>query len=341
MKAERGTNHSAKVANSLNGFWDLSEMVNFFVGNFVGKKEFIATYRYAYVVNMQKIKQISGSVALFVHWSTDDKVSAADQNLINALEDVFDFVLVVKNLNSNKKRQDSIVGVNDKTLHLGRQNIGYDFGGYVAGMNHLANQKQLLNEILILNNSVFLAAPNLRETIDKVRCAGSNVTAMTNSSEIKDHLQSYFIHFDASCLVTDGFWEYWEKVETYDAKSLTVQNLELGLAAKMNELGLSCGSLFKYSDITKFALSPIGLSQTAAYRNDPGFIHALNSARDANPLNPTHYFWFWLRELGYPFLKKDLLRDFRDLGLEDWSKEIPQEFAKNIRSELKNRDLKK
>ena len=111
----------------------------------------------------------------------------------------------------------------------------------------------------------------------------------------------------------------------------------------MEDIGLSTGSLYEYSYVTNFALSPPGLALAVDHRNDSGIIHALNSAQNLIPLNPTHYFWFWLRELGFPFLKKDLLRDFGDLGLglENWSNGIPEDFAKNIKSELKNKNLRR
>ncbi len=288
-------------------------------------------------------KQITGSVAIFVHWSSRDKVSQSDERLIEALADTFDNVLVVKNLNKSNRDTESILRSHDNVYHLHRQNIGYDFGGYVAGMKQLANQRDSISEILIINNSVYLATTNLCETISRVRSMDSNVTAMTNSNEIDDHLQSYFIHFDRSCLTNAKFWEYWQEVETYDDKSLTIQNLELRLSSSMNDIGLSTNSVYEYRYLIDFALSPIGLAQAVAHRNDSGFIHALSSARNGVPLNPTHYFWFWLRELGYPFLKKDLLRDFGDLGLglEKWKDGIPQNHAKSIRSELKNRNLRK
>ncbi len=288
-------------------------------------------------------KQIAGSVAIFVHWSYKDKVSQSDERLIKALADTFDNVLVVKNLNKSIRDNDSILQSQGNVYYFTRQNIGYDFGGYAAGVRILANQKDLISEILIINNSVYLTAPNLSETISKVRGMDANVTSMTNSNEIKDHLQSYFIHFDKACIANKYFWEYWENVETYDDKSLTIQNLELGLGSSMNKIGLSTDSVFDYSQVTNFAVSPIGLAIASPNRNESGFIHALTSVRNGTPLNPTHYFWFWLKELGFPFLKKDLLRDFGDLGmgLEKWSDGIDGKSAKDIRSELKNRNLRK
>ena len=56
------------------------------------------------------------------------------------------------------------------------------------------------------------------------------------------------------------------------------------------------------------------------FRRQTGWIVSIRSFLNEEPLNPTHYLWAHLLELGSPFIKKDLVRgkNIRDLGVNKW-----------------------
>ena len=294
-------------------------------------------------MNPQSKWELSGSVAIFLHWSKSDKISKNDQVLISALSTEFDNVIVTRNLNKVSFREPSLNHHEDNVFFLDRFNSGYDFGGYSDTVKALGKHRKNLSEILLTNNSIFLSTVSLKSTMIAIRDSSTNLTSLTDSYEYAHHLQSYFLHFDHLAIGTDNFWKWWEEIETYSDKESTVQNLEIQLARVMGDFGISSSAIYKYHSLVNFALSSTGMSLAMSNRNEPGFNHAIQKMLSGEPINPTHYLWFWLKELGYPFLKKDLLRDFgnRGVALERWQEGLDASVVSRIKHEISNPKLKK
>ena len=260
-------------------------------------------------------------LAIFVHWSKNDLISGHDQNFIQCLAAEFDHVLVVCNRNglSNKNRP-QLSYTNDKVQIIERKNEGYDFGGYQAGMSHIRNASDALTEVLLVNNSVFLLKNSLSELMQLVRDSDFDVTAVTSSVEEKFHLQSYFIHFKEQTLRNPGLWDWFSVLETSNDKRATVSSLEIPFSNVMNTLGYTCGAIWDSQQLVNFLFSTAGANLMNEFRRQTGWIVSIRSFLNEEPLNPTHYMWAHLLELGSPFIKKDLVRgkNIRDLGVNKW-----------------------
>lgn len=260
-------------------------------------------------------------LAIFVHWSKNDLISGHDQNFIQCLAAEFDQVLVVCNRNglSNKNRP-QLSYTNDKVQIIERKNEGYDFGGYQAGMLLIREFSDSLSEVLLINNSIFLLKSSLSELIQDVRNSEFDVTSITSSSEETFHLQSYFLHFKQRTLRDSDLWEWFSKLETNSNKRATVTSLEIPFSTEMNELGFTCGAIWDSQQLVNFLFSTAGANLMNEFRRQTGWIFSIRSFLNEEPLNPTHYLWAHLLELGSPFIKKDLVRgkNFRDLGVNKW-----------------------
>jgi lipopolysaccharide biosynthesis protein len=274
-------------------------------------------------IELTDLEICSGSsIAIFVHWSKDDVISKHDIDLINSLALEFEKVLVVRNLNkSDNNSNTSTLDFRKNVSFLHRANVGYDFGAYKAGLNFVRPVSSSLNEILLMNNSVYKLKVSLAPLMKKVRDSNFDVTAITNSLEDQNHLQSYFLHLNRNVIDNSDFWDWFENLNPSDNKRETVDQLEVPFAQKIESFGLTTGALWDFDQVLNFYFSPSASWLLTDFRLDEGWIRSIALLLRGEVVNPTHYMWAHLLELGCPFLKKDLLRsrDF-NVGIETWSR---------------------
>jgi len=270
-------------------------------------------------------------VSIFVHWSKNDVISNHDRELINSLASEFDQVIVMCNLNKIKsieKKNQNDFSKNVKLVN--RENSGYDFGAYQAGLATLRPFANLIDEILFMNNSVYKVHNSLMALMSSVRNSGFDVTAITNSKEKGLHLQSYFLHLKKTVLAKDEFWNWFEDLKVSDSRNVTIDKLELPFAHIIESFGLSSGALWDFEDLFDFYFSSAASSLLLDFRSEWGWFVYSKEILKGKMLNPTHYMWPHLLELGCPFLKKDLFRNKElYLGIDSWERfvESPQMIA--------------
>ena len=279
-------------------------------------------------------------LAIFVHWSKSDRISKHDQNLIHCLASEFDQVLVVCNRNGTGNRNQPLIDNPDSKIQvIERFNEGYDFGGYQDGMLLIREFSDAFSEVLLINNSIFLLKSSLTELIQEVRNSDFDVTSITSSSEETFHLQSYFLHFKKRTLSDSGLWDWFFKLETNSNKRATVTSLEIPFSTEMNTLGFTCGAIWNSQQLANLMYSAAGSNLLTEFRRQTGWIFSLRSFFSDQPLNPMHYMWPHLLELGCPFIKKDLVRGkvIRELGADRWTTYCESVEIENlIKQELAN-----
>lgn len=274
-------------------------------------------------IDLADLQINSGSkIAVFVHWSKNDVISNHDQELINSLALEFDQLIVMCNLNkSSSINKNDHCGFKQNVKLVNRRNSGYDFGGYQAGLAVLKPSANLIDEIVLTNNSVYKVHESLTPLIKSVRNSSFDVTSVTNSREKGLHLQSYFLHLKKSVLNQEAFWNWFEHLELSNSKFVTIDKLEIPFAQIIDSFGLSSGAIWDCDDLFEFYFSSSGSALLLEFRSELSWFVGAREMRKGRMLNPTHYMWPHLLALGCPFLKKDLFRD-KDLylGIEEWYK---------------------
>jgi hypothetical protein len=214
-----------------------------------------------------------------------------------------------------------------------RRNIGYDFGGWRDAIEYFDLPRAETEEIIIANDSVFGPVRPLETTLLRLDYGRADVWGLTESWQRRYHLQSYFLAFGPKAIRAPGFREFWASVIPAPAKSYVIGRYEVGLTQAMIKAKLRVEVLWPYEMLTK----QITRDQLAGYfaaeaganaRFDPleltRWLHILR-LRDAiarrEALNPTSDLWRHLLLSGYPFIKRELLRDnptrVEDIG--DWA----------------------
>ncbi len=237
-----------------------------------------------------------------------------------------------------------------------RRNIGYDFGAWRDALDVLSLPRPQTEEVIFANDSVFGPLAPLGDILARLDYGKADIWGLTDSWQVRYHLQSFFMAFGPVALRAEAFKKFWKSVRPVPVKSFVVRTYEVGITQAMMKGGLRCAALWSYEKLMHTASSDgleqlIANEESAFGRNDPLHItrklHTLR-IRDGMArrvaLNPTADLWRHLLHSGFPFIKRELLRDnptrVEDVG--DWVGVVrdelgadPEPILHDLRSMLK------
>ena len=277
-------------------------------------------------------------VVLFLHWDRGGRVREALFDYIAQLAASGRSVVFVTNAGALDP------GAEARLLALCagilvRRNIGYDFGGWRDAIETLDLPQSGTEEIIIANDSIFGPVRPIDSMLLRLDYDEADVWGLTESWQRRYHLQSYFVAFGPRAIRSPAFRRFWSGVIPAPSKPYVIGKYEVGLTQAMIRAGLRVAALWPYEALTR----QITRDQLAPYldiepggRADPHdltrWLHILR-LRDAiarrRPLNPTSDLWRHLLLSGYPFIKRELLRDnptkVEDIG--DWADLLRDELG--------------
>ncbi|MDE1896284.1 MAG: lipopolysaccharide biosynthesis protein [Rhodospirillales bacterium] len=241
---------------------------------------------------------------------------------------------------------------------LVRRNIGYDFGAWADALHHLGLPRADTQEIIFANDSVFGPLLPLGDVLRRLNYEKSDIWGLTESWQVRYHLQSFFLAFGPKALRAEAFAKFWNAVRPVPAKAYIVHKYEVGITQAMMMGGLSCNALWPYEALLRMVDKAeldklVEADATELGRNDPvqitrklQILRIRDGAAQRVPLNPTSDLWRQLLLTGFPFIKRELLRDnpskVQDLG--DWGEVVrealgadPEQIRQDLRLMLKGK----
>lgn len=181
----------------------------------------------------------------------------------------------------------SSVQNSQRYFYFKRENLGYDFTTYLS-LTGFLERNFLKNFIIFFNDSVWYLKPelfyleieNLKKEISR-----NSVVSLTNSYEIKPHLQSFFYA---------GFYE-----QVFQPLFIESKKSFVPVSAKFKEYMV--GLEFRFSEILlSLSIIPKAMYDYFEIRNE--VIPRSISLRG----NPTHQFPEYFVKAKIPFIKKDI-----------------------------------
>ncbi len=241
---------------------------------------------------------------------------------------------------------------------LVRRNVGYDFGAWADALNHLGLPRADTEEVIVANDSVFGPLLPLGNMLRRLDYAKSDVWGLTESWQVRYHLQSFFLAFGPKALRAEGFRKFWAAVRPVPMKSYIVKNYEVGVTQAMVKAGLSCAALWNYEALTAMVDREVLGKLLAEEETELGKLDPVQAMRKTQllriregiaqrvALNPTSDLWRQLLLSGFPFIKRELLRDnpsnVQDVG--DWAEVVrevlgadPEPIRQDLRLMLKGK----
>ena len=168
-----------------------------------------------------------------------------------------------------------------------KKNIGYDFGAWKTGLNHLGTALDTYESLILCNDSVYGPLFDLSDIVNSMK--SYDFWSMTDNYEIEYHLQSYFMVYTKTAFKHPVFQAFWGNFKIYEDKQTLIEHNEIGFSQAMMNTGLS--------------------------------YHSYYSVKNKNYVNVLQYHWDTLiTEHQFPFIKKELLkRNPLQLPIDNWT----------------------
>lgn len=235
-----------------------------------------------FLVNIIRSEHIKGKennkVCLFSHFDQDDLI---DDYVVKYLECLNQQNLDIVFISNSSLAESEIRKIDAFCLDIVlKDNVGYDFGAWKAGIDYLGNKLQDYEELVICNDSVYAPLFDLDDMFEKMGYK-YDFWGIIDSYEIKHHLQSYLMVFNKKVFCSDVFREFWDDYRLFQVKMNIVRKYEVELTQKLLGANFKMGVYLPYEK--------------------------LNQSRT---LNSTHYLYKELiRDFHCPLIKIGLLRD--------------------------------
>jgi len=178
-----------------------------------------------------------------------------------------------------------------------RENVGFDFGSWRAALD--SYPWILDGELLVVaNDSVYGPVRALRPLFDAMSARACDFWGMTESRQLSQHLQSYFLAFKKECLQSETFRAFFADVAFFDDKKQVIDAYELTLTGRLAAAGLRWAAVAPHVEL------------------------------DGRVLNPVHHLWRSTLDGGVPFVKVELLRDNpMNANLRGWQSFLRDRFG--------------
>jgi len=252
-------------------------------------------------------------IAIFVHWDSTGQIYRYIQYHLQSLRAAGYTIIFVSN---SPKLDDASIAILKPLVGriLWRYNVGYDFGAYKDAISSLGDLSRL-HSLIIANDSTYGPFSSLSEVIERADADSGDVYAITDSWELRYHLQSYFMLFHAEVLRNKGFLEFWQKLAYVDNKQYVVRVYEVGLTKLLLDLRLRCKALYPYDELARLVLDQLNLIDSSSEtfqrlpkREQKMYFFLQDALSSGAPMNGSHFFWDKLLvDMGCPYIKRELL----------------------------------
>jgi len=195
---------------------------------------------------------------------------------------------------------------------LARDNIGYDFCSWRAGLDALGPLDRF-DEVICANDSVYGPLFDLEPAFTDPRVAAADLWGMCLSEQGTKrrgrvscpHVQSWWFAMRKPLLASPAFTEFWNSVVPLPTKDDIVDRYEIGMSEHFSRAGFRIAGLYDASQggpVTWRELLPnLSLWHLAGSRR-----HFRKARR--MPHNPSELFWKRLLDAGVPYVKVGLFR---------------------------------
>ena len=294
----------------------------------------------------------SDSAAVFCHYDPQGVVHDYVRHYLERLREANLRIYLVSN--APRLGPEAIAALTPlcaKIIH--RRNFGHDFGAYKEGILSIPDRRQLAR-LLVTNDSVYGPLQPLQDILSAMSPDEGDVWGMTDSYEIRYHLQSYFLLFHRAALQHESFERFWKELPFVSAKWWVIFYGEVALTQRLARAGLRIKSMLPYEAVVGTFRAMLRGSR-ALTRDDVrpdhrAYLQRLLDTTDAGiPLNPTHFFWeVLIGRMHSPFIKRDLLEanPAQILGVSEWRELVKAHSTYDIdlivrhqKLRLKNRSI--
>ena len=216
-------------------------------------------------------------VAVVAHWDPAARVGRSPRALTQALIRAGYLTFLVSTAEGDAPLA-WIDGRPSGVAVVRRPNLGYDFGSWATALDLLPAISRAPN-VLLVNDSLVGPFGPVDHLLDRFHRSRADVWGLTDTEQLGHHLQSYCLGFREGCLDRPELRAFWQGIRVEVSRDDVIHRYELGLSRVLRHARLS----------TEAAIE--------GWR-----------AVDGDD-NPTLIGWRRLLDLGFPFVKRQVLLD--------------------------------
>lgn len=256
---------------------------------------------------------LGARVCVFVHFDRRGVIRAHTRRYLEAL--AAQGLSLVFVTNSGALEAESLAFLTPRCARiLIRRNRGYDFGAYRDAILELDPAPGRYAQLVIANDSVYGPIAPLADALARMDFAAADAWGLTDSWQQRYHVQSYFVAFGGNALAHPGFLAFWRGVRNVRSKWAAIKHYEIGLTQALQAHGLRFAAVWDYFRLMEIAqqdaeAEPDLPAHPLAAATRRAAEAALRAFQGRTALNPTSELWLLLALHGYPFIKRELLRD--------------------------------
>lgn len=211
-----------------------------------------------------------------------------------------------------------LISVSTKTLprdvseivdvFIHRENIGYDFGSWKAGLLSLGDIDRF-EEILFVNDSIYGPLFDLTPALNHTRTSRSDLWGMVRSEQHADHIQSWFFAARSSLIRSHAYSNFWGSAgEQFSHKNEFIFRQEIGLSTSLRSAGFQIDAIYDSRD------EPLAKPEEIRRHLSPwsplrSMRHLRKSSPPYAPFNASELFYARLWDAGVPYIKRRIFTE--------------------------------
>lgn len=189
---------------------------------------------------------------LYVHYNKLNKVSSHVTYQLKQLRPIFSKIVFISNSTVSDSDSNDLISHQLIDQFVPRQNEGFDFAAWRDGMLSVGfDNIQSYDSVTIMNDTCFGPLWDFGqyylefENDDKVDFWG--LTNHRATKRFKEHIQSYFISFKKSVVISEMFRQFWMSVESFSNVQDVIANYETKVTTVFIEAGFNYKVIFDTS----------------------------------------------------------------------------------------------
>ena len=187
------------------------------------------------------------SICIFAHFNKNNNLEDYVIDYINTIKELFDEVIFVSTSEIDKEKKILLSNIVSEIII--KENQGYDFGSWKEGLLFIKNNYiNLPNEIILCNDSCYIAKNSLKKAISSMRNNKKlDFWGITRNYSFGLHIQSYFISLNSRPINDKKFWDLVDSWEHENRKLNYILKYEIGLSKFLINQKYKMGSYIKLS----------------------------------------------------------------------------------------------
>lgn len=192
---------------------------------------------------------------LYVHFNKYNRISSHVYYQLTKMRQIFSNVVFISNSSVSDKDYQKLVDLHLVDNFIQRENIGFDFAAWRDGMTAVGFEElATYDSVTIMNDTCFGPLWDIKdyyleyESDDSVDFWGLTNNRATPKSRytqgFREHIQSYFITFKKSVIVSPKFKNFWENVKNYTNVQDVIDNYETQVTTKFLDAGFNYKVIF-------------------------------------------------------------------------------------------------